>query len=117
MYKVEKISVVNLQSLLLLLAPFAPHIAEEMWQNLGNKDMLTFATWPTYDESKLVSDTITLGVQINGKLRATIDVSPDASEEEAKASALAEVNVQKWLEGKEPKKVIYVKGKIVSVVV
>ena len=117
MYKAEKVPITSYQSLVVILAPFAPHIAEELWQRLGNTDELAFTEWPSYDESKLVSDTITLGVQVNGKLRATVVVAVDAGEEEVKTVALAETNVQKWLEGGEPKKVIYVKGKIVSVVV
>ena len=117
MYKQEKILVTDYSLLVTILAPFAPHIAEELWQRLGNESELAFAEWPAYDESKLVSDTVTLAVQVNGKVRANITVAADASDDDVKAAALAEENVAKWLDGGEPKKVIYVKGKIVNVVV
>jgi leucyl-tRNA synthetase len=117
MYKSEKIPVTYYELFITLLAPFAPHVTEELWSRLGHTDMLAFVDWPTYDESKLVSDTMNIAVQVNGKLRATVIVASDATEEGIKAQALAEENVIKWMEGKEPKKVIYVAGKIVSVVV
>ncbi len=114
--KLETITEQQFETFIILLAPLAPHIAEEMWQNLGHKDSVTTQTWPTYDASKLIDDMITIVVQVNGKVRANLEVSKDISEDEAKAAALADVDVQKWLDGKEPKKVIYVKGKLVSVV-
>lgn len=101
----------------LMLSPFAPHIAEEMWESLGHKETIAFEAWPAYDPAKVVDDVITLAVQVNGKVRANIDVAADASEDDVKQLALASENVHKWLEGKEPKKVIYVKGRLVSVVV
>jgi len=107
----------DMKDIIKLLSPFAPHLAEELWSRLGHTGTLAFEPWPTYDESKLVSDTLDIAVQVNGKLRATIEVPVGMSEVEVKALALAEENVIKWMEGKEPKKVIYVAGKIVSVVV
>jgi len=115
--KEEKISQKDFELILHMLAPFAPHIAEEMWSSLGHSESITMKQWPDYDESKLVEEKITLVVQINGKVRANIDVDADIDEDSAKAQALAHENVVKWLDGTEPKKVIYVKGKLVSFVV
>ena len=100
-----------------MLAPLAPHMSAELWQQLGHDDMIEVAGWPTWDESVMVSDTLTVIVQVNGKLRAKLIVAADAPEEDITAAALAEPNVLKHLEGNEPKKVIYVKGKLVSIVV
>ncbi len=99
-----------------ILSPFAPHMANEMWEALG-KTNLDAERWPAYDESLLVTETIQVVVQVNGKVRAKLDVDPTIAKEDIEALALAEENVQKFLDGKEPKKVIYVPGKLVSVVV
>lgn len=104
------------QPFVLLLSPFAPHLAEELWRMLGHEDSLAYADWPELDESLLVEDTITLAVQINGKARATIDVSPDASKEVVLEAAKAEENIQRHLEGKTVRKEIYVPGRIVNIV-
>ena len=100
-----------------LLSPVAPHIAEELWNRLGHSDTITYETWPTYDESKLVDEEINLPVQVNGKVRATIKVSVNASEEEIKEIAHKSENVQTHLNGKTVVKEIYVKGKIYNIVV
>jgi len=113
----EKIPVIYYQIFLKLLCPFAPHLCEELWFELGNKTSLTTAPWPAYDSDKITHDTFVLAIQVNGKLRDTIEVSASISEDEAKRKALTSEKVQKWLLGKEPKKVIYVKGKLISVVV
>jgi leucyl-tRNA synthetase len=117
MQKEKYISKEGFEIFLKLLAPFAPHIAEELWQRFGNTTSITTEPWPTFDPAKTVEDTVTLAVQVNGKVRATVEASSDISEEDAKALALKQENVQKWLEGKEPKKMIYIKGKLVSIVV
>ncbi len=106
-----------IESLLQLLAPFAPHITEELWAELGHNDSIHLSTWPMYDEKYLVQDVITLAVQVNGKVRAEISVPSDASEKDITEQALAQENVQKYLEGSAPKKVIYVPGRLVSIVV
>ncbi len=116
-YKQEKVPVTSYQSLVTILAPLAPHMSEELWSRLGNKTSIAGEKWPDYDENKLVSDTIELAVQVNGKVRATIEVSPEASEEEVKEVAFAHDNVSKWMECGEAKKVIYVKGRILNIVV
>jgi len=100
-----------------LLAPFAPHLAEELWQTvLKNKKSIHLESWPKYDEAVLAEELITLVLQVNGKLRDSIKVKRGLSEDEAKSIALANTNVKKHLEGKEPKKFIYVKDKLTNVV-
>lgn len=100
-----------------LLAPYAPHIAEELWEALGHTDSVTVQPWPTYDEAKLIEDVVTVVVQINGKVRASIEIAADAPEATVTKQALEAPNVLKWLEGKDPKKIIYVPQKLVSIVV
>lgn len=107
----------TLETLLQLLAPFAPHIAEELWHQLGHEDSVHVDHWPELDEQYLVSDTITLAIQVNGKVRAEITVAADQTEAIIKELALQQENVRKHLNDQEPKKVIYVKGRLVSVVV
>jgi leucyl-tRNA synthetase len=94
-----------------------PHIAEEMWQELGHKDLLGDAAWPQAEAALLVETTATLAVQVNGKLRATITLPRDAAAKEAEAAALANDNVRKAMDGKPPKKIVVVPNKIVNVVV
>ena len=100
----------------LLLAPMAPHLAEELWSLLGNVDTLAREPWPEADENLLVDDEITLVVQVNGKKRGEIRVPADSSNEVAQECALAVENVQKILDGREPKKVIVVPGRLVNIV-
>lgn len=116
-YKQDTIARTSVEQLVLLLAPYAPHMAEELWEKLGNTESLAMHAWPTYDESKLVADTITIVVQVNGKVRDQLELAADVSKEDAEAAALASEKVQGWLDGNEPKKVIYVPGKLVSIVV
>ncbi len=106
-----------LESLLQLLAPFAPHMAEELWQNLGHSDSIHVDHWPDYDEQKLVSDTMTIVVQVNGKVRANIDVASDADEESIIESAKQSDRILPYLEGATLKKTIYVPNKLVNFVV
>lgn len=107
----------TLESLLQLVAPFAPHIAEELWHKLGHEDSIHVNHWPDIDEQYLVSDNITLAIQVNGKVRAEITVPADSTEESIKSTALSQENVVKYLSGSPPKKVIYVTARLVSVVV
>ena len=106
-----------LENLVLLMAPIAPHIAEEMWENLGHQGLVAMSAWPIADEAWLVEETISIGVQVNGKLRGTIDIAPDSDKSVAEEMALALPAVQKILEGQSPKKVIVVPNRIVNVVV
>jgi len=99
-----------------LLAPLAPHIAEELWQRLGHAESIAHAPWPETDDALLEEDTTTLVVQVNGKKRDEIEVPSDAAEDAIREAALASDNVQKHLEGREPRKVIVVPGRLVNIV-
>jgi leucyl-tRNA synthetase len=100
-----------------LLAPMMPHFAEELWSQLGHTTILTGAAWPEADPALATDDEITIAVQVNGKLRATIALARDASKEEAEAAALADANVQRALDGKSVRKVIVVPNRVINVVV
>ena len=105
----------TIESLIKLLQPLAPHMTAELWEQLGHTNQLDYEAWPMWDESKIVSDTMMIIVQVNGKLRAKLEVGSDTSEEEIKKLALSDENVQKFVPG-EPKKVIYIKNKLISIV-
>ncbi|MBT4722741.1 leucine--tRNA ligase [Candidatus Falkowbacteria bacterium] len=105
------------QNFLKVLSPFAPHLAEELWVKSGKDESIFLSKWPEYDESQIQVDTIQLVIQVNGKVRDKIQVEPEIAEAEVKKLALASEKVQKFLEGKESKKIIYVKGKLLSIVV
>lgn len=100
-----------------LLAPLAPHMSAELWQDLGNTTMLEEAGWPTWNDALIVSDTMTIIVQVNGKLRAKLTLAADLAEDAVKEQALTEANVVKFLENKQPTKVIYIPGRLVNIVV
>jgi leucyl-tRNA synthetase len=104
-----------IEPLVLMLSPFAPHMAEELWRMLGHDDTLAYADFPRADPAQLVAESITYPVQVNGKVRARIAVTPDTAEDAVRAAALAEVG--EVLAGRTPKKVIVVPGRLVSVVV
>lgn len=106
-----------IEVLVQLLAPFAPHMSAELWQQLGNGDMLDTVEWPSWDESQLTADTITVVVQVNGKLRGRVAIEKTASKEEVEAAALANENVAQFVGDKKPTKVIYVPGRLVNIVV
>ncbi|GAB4526937.1 MAG: leucine--tRNA ligase [Haliangiales bacterium] len=105
-----------LGSFVRVLAPFAPHLCEELWRRLGHADSVTAAPWPSYDEDKLALDTITLAVQVNGKLRGTIEVPADIGKDQALAAAKADDNVAKFLTGKTLRREIFVPGRLVNLV-
>lgn len=110
----------TLKALCLMLAPFAPHLAEEVWvELLGEEFSVHKAKWPEYDDSKISSDTVTVAIQINGKVRAQMTVSADQSKskEEIEQLAKKDEKVAKWLEGKEIRKVIFVPGRLINFVV
>lgn len=111
------LSLESYKKFLVILAPFAPHLSEELWERLGNGNSIFKESWPKYDETLLKDDTFTLAVQVNGKLRATIEAAADITEEAAKELAFSDSNVKKWLEDKEIVKVVYVKGKLLSIVI
>ena len=101
---------------LLMLAPFAPHVAEELWEQLGHDTLLAHADWPGYDEDLLVEDEVEIVVQVMGKVRAKIMVPADADEDAVKDLAQKEPRVAQLLEGKTVRKVIVVPGKLVNIV-
>ena len=105
------------KTFLTLLNPFAPHITEELWQQLGGDGLLSVAPWPVYDEAKTVEDTVEIAVQVNGKLKCTIKLPADCDKQVAIDTALAEEKVQHAVEGKQMVKQIVVPGKIVNLVV
>lgn len=104
-------------TVLTLLSPFTPHLSEELWAQLGHTDNASERPWPQWSEDALVRDTVTLVVQINGKLRGKLDIPADASREEVEALALSEPNVVRHLEGVTVRKVVVIPGKLVNVVV
>ena len=117
MSKEEKLSTSFYSLLIKILSPFAPHLCEELWESFGNKKTLVYESWPEYSPELTKESTITLAIQINGKVRDELKVPAEISEDEVKRLVFASEKVQKWLEGKESKKIIYVKGKLVSIVV
>ncbi|MEX2010234.1 MAG: leucine--tRNA ligase [Parcubacteria group bacterium] len=113
----NSISRKDYETILLLLAPFAPHITEELWHALGHETSIHLATWPTFDESKIIKEIATYAVQVNSKVRATLDLALTADEDEVKAAALALPEVGKWLSGQSPSQIIVVKGRVVNIVI
>jgi len=107
----------GLEAVVLMLAPMVPHIAHALWRELGKEQAVVHAAWPTVDSAALISDTIELVVQVNGKLRGRISVASSADEATVKASALADENVMRFTQDKDIKKVIVVPGKLVNIVV
>ena len=104
-----------LKPLTVLIAPFAPHIAEELWHQMGEEGTVCDAEWPKYDEKQLVEDTVKYPVQFNGKMRFTIDLPADCAQQDVLAAVKAAPESAKWLTG-EPKKVIFVPKKIINIV-
>ncbi len=113
----ESVSVEVLEKLAVLIAPFAPHIAEELYHQLGHEESVCVAEWPEYDPQMLVQDSFTYPVSFNGKMRFTLELPVGISQEEALAAVKADRVGQKWLDGKEPKRVIFVPNKIINVVI
>lgn len=116
-YKAEVIPTAYAEGFVKMLAPMAPHIAEELWKLLGHEGTLSYEQWPTYDESKLVDDEVEVAVQVAGKVRAKIVVAKDASKEDIEKIALADEKVQEYMAGKNLVKVIVIPGKLVNIVV
>lgn len=106
----------HIESLVQLLGPFAPHMTAELWQQLGHNEPLDTASWPTWDETLTKADTITVAVQVNGKLRATLTLPSDVSEADATNAALSDEKIKRYVTG-QPKKVIYVAGRLISIVI
>ena len=105
-----------LQELIITLAPFAPHIGEELWHALGNENSVCDAPWPTYNEDYLKEDVVKYAVAFNGKVRFDVEFAADAPKEEVEKSVIESEQAKKWLEGKEPRKIIFVPRKMVNIV-
>jgi leucyl-tRNA synthetase len=118
-YKAGSISKDDLITFLKLLSPFAPHLTEEIYANIAGEDagFLTVAAWPEFDPAKTIDDMIEVGVQVNGKVRAAVQIARDADKETALATAKANERVASFMEGKKLIKEIYVPGKIINFVV
>jgi leucyl-tRNA synthetase len=100
-----------------MLAPFTPHVCEEMWEHLGYEGSVHDMSWPTYDEKALVKDTVEIVVQINGKIKEKLNIAGDLSREEMEAIAMADESVKTLIEGKNVVKVIAVPNKLINIVV
>ncbi len=106
-----------LEAVVRLLNPFVPHACEELWEILGHDESIELAGWPQWDETALVADVITLVVQVNGKVRGKVEVAVDADKDAVEQVALAEPNVQRFVEGKQVRKIIVVPGRLINIVV
>ena len=113
----EMVSKEVMECLSILLAPFAPHIAEEVYSRLGHDTSVCCAAWPEYDAKMLEEDTFTYPVSFNGKMRFTLDLPAGVSQQDAIAAVKADGRGQKWLDGKEPKRIVFVPNKIINIVV
>jgi leucyl-tRNA synthetase len=107
----------TVETILLLLAPFAPHIAEELWEKIGNKPSIFNHPWPTYDEEVIKEEEVLIVVQVNGKLRSRITVPTNLDQEKVKEVALNNEKVKRWIEAKEVLKVIFIPNKLINLVV
>ncbi|MDW0112817.1 leucine--tRNA ligase [Sporosarcina saromensis] len=115
-YKADSIPKEFVEGFLIMISPITPHLAEELWEKLGHTESIAYVAWPTYDESKLTDDTVEIAVQINGKVRAKIEVAKDITKEDLEKVALEDEQVKQWIEGKELKKVIAIPGRLVNIV-
>ncbi|CAA9328865.1 MAG: Leucyl-tRNA synthetase, partial [uncultured Gemmatimonadaceae bacterium] len=106
----------EVRPLVQLVAPFAPHVAEELWERMGGAGSVFDAGWPAFDPALTVADVVKLAVQVNGKLRGTVELAPDATEADAVAAALAMPEIAKWVTG-TPRKVVFVPGRLLNLVV
>jgi leucyl-tRNA synthetase len=106
----------SVEALVKMISPFAPHMAEELWERLGHSGSIVAAGWPPFDEAVAKAEEVVIPVQINGKLRARLTVSADTSDEELRQIALSDPAVVKHLEGKTVRKVVIAKGRLVSIV-
>lgn len=114
--KAESVNKAWMETFVLLLSPFAPHVGEELWQRLGHEDTLAYEPWPEHDESMLAEDTVELPVQVNGKLRARIEVPADADKGAIFAAAKADPKLAQHIQGKQIVKEIYIPGRLVNLV-
>ena len=113
----EKVPREALEKLVLMLSPIAPHVCEESWSLLGHGETLAYEPWVEWDEELCVDNVVELGVQVNGKKRGSVELSKEADAEEAQAAALAIPGVFKFVDDKPIKKLIYVPGRIINIIV
>ncbi len=114
--KAETISKDEYKTLLQLLAPFAPHMTEELWKELGEKESIHLSNWPKWDKDIIIDESIKIAIQVNGKVRTELIIARDMTEEEIKTLALKDEIILKWVDGKEIKKIIYVEGRLINIV-
>ena len=117
MQKCDSISKNLIKELVIIIAPFVPHLAEELWSILGNKDSISYQEWPSYDESLIQLDNVTIAVQVNGKLRANIEVPKDSAEDFVVSEALSLENVKKFTSLGSIIKTIHVPNRLLNFVV
>lgn len=115
--ELETISKEDYLKFLQILAPFAPHMTEELWREMGETSSIHLSKWPEYDESKIKDEKITIAIQINGKVRDEMEIDPDMSEEDIRSHVLVREKIVEKLAGQAPKKVFYVKGRLINIVV
>lgn len=115
-YKAETLPKEYVEGFVKLLAPIAPHLAEELWEKLGHEGSISYEAWPTFDETKLVDDEVEIVIQVNGKVKAKLMISKEATKEEMEQIAMNEEKVQEQINGKTVRKVIAVPGKLVNIV-
>lgn len=106
-----------LATLIKLVAPFAPHVAEQLWTDMGNNYSIHVEDWPVYDEQHVVEDTVTIVIQVNGKVRATLSAAHDASKEDLERMALTNDRVKEYIDGKSPTRIVVIPGRLVNIVV
>ena len=116
-YKAEKCPKEYAEGFVKMFSCICPHVGEELWQILGHDDTIAYEQWPVFDEELLKEDTIVIGVQINGKVKGTVEIGVDEESDSAIAKAKEIASVQSAIEGKTIVKEIYVKGKIINIVV
>jgi len=117
MEKTEGISTSDFKIFLQILSPFAPHVSEEIWQKLGEKQSVNKSSWPRWDNDKIIDETIKIVIQINGKVRAELMIDRNISEEEAKKLAVSHENILSWIKDKEIRRIIYIPHKVINIVV
>jgi len=117
MEKTEGISTSDFKMFLQILSPFAPHVSEEIWQKLGEKQSINKSSWPRWDNDKIIDETIKIVIQINGKVRAELMIDRNISEEEAKKLAVSHENILSWIKDKEIRRIIYIPHKVINIVV
>jgi leucyl-tRNA synthetase len=116
MEKAAQVDEKSFKNFLKILAPFAPHVADELWNNLGEKKTIHHSVWPDYNPDKIKDDMVNIAIQVNGKVRGEVLVPADAPEKEIREIVLSREVIKKWIEGKAVKKFIYVPGRLANIV-